>query len=342
MEIDFKKIETLIEKNINELKDKKGNFCISTSIPHQWLIDEEGEWDKDITYESLKSRVNAQIVRKIKEETGKKYSASNANFRIRLDLKNYKLSTENEPIFIFGRYEKYSREISQTRWICRKCNGRGCMHCDDKGKNYLSLEEIIGDEFKKEFGCENYYLHASGREDVDVENHAGRAFVLQIVNPKKIEVNFKKIRTKIEKTKKIRVNDLKMVDRRFVEMVSNSHFNKSYIAEIELGRKVLKKDLKKLKEFSGVILKQKTPTRVKHRRKDTIRKRRVISIDVLKYCDNKIELEIITEPGTYIKELIGGDNGRTQPNISETLGTNAECTKLTVSKIYDKFLDGIQ
>jgi tRNA pseudouridine synthase 10 len=37
------------------------------------------------------------------------------------------------------------------------------------------------------------------------------------------------------------------------------------------------------------------------------------------------------EAGTYIKELIHGDDGRTQPNIADILGCEAECLELDIT-----------
>ncbi len=44
-------------------------------------------------------------------------------------------------------------------------------------------------------------------------------------------------------------------------------------------------------------------------------------------------LTLETESGTYIKELISGDNGRTKPNISEMIGIPCEVTELDVIEI---------
>jgi tRNA pseudouridine synthase 10 len=44
-------------------------------------------------------------------------------------------------------------------------------------------------------------------------------------------------------------------------------------------------------------------------------------------------LTLETESGTYIKELVSGDNGRTQPNISELIGVPCIVTELDVIEI---------
>jgi tRNA pseudouridine synthase 10 len=47
----------------------------------------------------------------------------------------------------------------------------------------------------------------------------------------------------------------------------------------------------------------------------------------------KFEFLIETQGGTYVKELISGDNGRTTPSITEIFGFSIVCKKLDVLKI---------
>jgi len=51
---------------------------------------------------------------------------------------------------------------------------------------------------------------------------------------------------------------------------------------------------------------------------------------------NEITLVIKAESGTYIKELITGDEGRTVPSLSEIAGCAIEVKQLDVIKIGDK------
>jgi tRNA pseudouridine synthase 10 len=49
-----------------------------------------------------------------------------------------------------------------------------------------------------------------------------------------------------------------------------------------------------------------------------------------------LELQITGESGLYIKELISGDEGRTEPNISELLDNKVKKISLDVIKIHTK------
>ena len=315
------------------------SFCISSLIPERWLIEEERTFDSALANsESIKSSINRRIVGTLCKVTGKKYN-SDAGIRVVLDFNSYVASLKHENTFVFGRYKKFSRELSQSRWLCSKCEGEGCFKCYYEGKNYISVEELIGDVFKKYSECSDYSLHASGREDVDVTNVAGRPFVLELKEPKQFSLDLLKIAKEIGNDNKVVVLDLKFVKRSFVEIVSNSHFDKEYEADIELSRELTDQDLEKLKSLEGTTIDQQTPHRVAHRRADLIRKRIIKRMEILNNDKNKLKIRLLAEPGTYIKELIHGDKGNTKPSVSSILGCDAKCTCLTVIKIQDGFLD---
>ncbi|MBN2478325.1 tRNA pseudouridine(54/55) synthase Pus10 [Candidatus Micrarchaeota archaeon] len=339
MNIELNRLNKAVEDSIPEIKKTSAkSFCISTVIPKKEIILEEKKWDGKPDEESIKGRTNREIAGKIIEKTKMDYDVNNADIRITYNLRNYTYSISNEPMFIFGRYMKHSRMLSQSRWMCRHCGGKGCTRCSGRGKMYESIEEIIGEAVRKQTGCGDYSLHASGREDVDVENYAGRPFIMEITNPKKRDIKFKEM----EDLGETRLKSLRNVNRGWVELVANSHFNKSYLAEVELEAEADEESIKRLEELKGREVLQFTPKRVAHRRALIERKRKILGIKITGIGKKTFECEIRTEPGTYIKELINGDEGRTKPNFSEILGINAVCRKLTVVGIEDEFLDTVK
>ncbi len=72
-----------------------------------------------------------------------------------------------------------------------------------------------------------------------------------------------------------------------------------------------------------------------HRRGETtIRSKRVVESNWLGEIDGNVVWEVRAESGTYIKELVSGDDGRTRPSLAEILGTPATCVALDVVKIH--------
>ena len=81
--------------------------------------------------------------------------------------------------------------------------------------------------------------------------------------------------------------------------------------------------------LQGCTLAQRTPERVAHRRADKIRKRMVLetsdpSIEEHENGNLVAEFSLRCESGTYVKETVHGDSGRTQPSIASLI--KAKCT----------------
>lgn len=325
-------------------KEDAQSFSISTMIDKDWLTREEEVWDLKIEKcQSIKNKLNWLISSNLHKATGLKYNVQ-GDCRIIFDYskgERGEVRLERNELFIFGRYKKLVAGLSQSRWLCSACEGKGegCASCSGKGKNYESVEERIGEPLKMATGSEDYVLHASGREDVDATNSAGRAFVIEIKNPVKRKIDLGHVAAEIAKTSEVSVSDLAIVNRGFVELVTESHFDKSYAAEVEFEKDLDKDQISAVESLRGKTIIQQTPTRVAHRRANLDRPRKVKEIMVLDHRKNKARIKIKAEAGTYIKELISGDNGRTRPNISEITNNKAICKNLEVVEIDDGFLD---
>ena len=84
-----------------------------------------------------------------------------------------------------------------------------------------------------------------------------------------------------------------------------------------------------MEKLQGCTLAQRTPERVAHRRADKIRRRKVIetsgpSIEVGDDGTLMGQFDLRCESGTYVKETVHGDGGRTQPSIASLI--KAKCT----------------
>ena len=84
--------------------------------------------------------------------------------------------------------------------------------------------------------------------------------------------------------------------------------------------------LSKLDETTDLAIKQLTPVRVLHRRSLLLREKMVYRMKTRFINPHHFLLEIEASGGTYIKEFVHGDLGRTQPNISGILvGLERSC-----------------
>jgi len=329
----FEKLDELIDKIAGEINS---DFSVSTKMPKKWLEKEELLWDFHIG-ESVKTHANRYINRKLHEKTGKDFGPG-MELKVVFDIDKGEVSVEPNELFIFGRYQKLVPGISQTRWTCKECNGKGCKKCEGKGKMYVSVEEKIGEIMKKEADAKDYTLHASGREDIDVVTTAKRPFVMQLAEAKNRKPDLKKIEKMIAGGKEVAVHDLKVVKRGAIELVAASHFDKEYEAEVEFEKEPEEKQFEAVLSLEGKTIEQKTPERVAHRRANLVRRRKILGMKLVSKKGNKAKFRIKTEAGTYIKELITGDGGRTEPNFSSLSGMKTKCANLEVVEIEDEFL----
>jgi len=243
----------------------------------------------------------------------------------------FRVTLEHEPIFVGGRYNKYSRDLPQTPWIMEGVRLKES-----------SIEEIIVTPIDALLRADEFKFSSSGREDVDVRCLGeGRPFVVECLNPRRVALTEEELRRLEEEINgvggdKIRVTKMAMVSDRetaYLRKMENEK-RKHYAAECHSLEKLTENDMTKLKGVHEQLIHQKTPIRVLHRRPLAVRPRRVHSIYEAELVDDhhfRIGLE--TEAGTYIKEFVHGDLGRTQPNLKEILGKEVDILKLDVEKV---------
>ncbi|ELP86928.1 coiled-coil domain containing protein, putative, partial [Entamoeba invadens IP1] len=219
------------------------------------------------------------------------------------DNGNYRIFFERDYIYVAGRYRKYSRQLSQSQWIIN-----GTLIHDH------SISGEIGEVMKKYFKCDKYFLMASGREDVDVRMLGnGRPFVMELHNPRKValsEEEYIQMQKEINQSPAVQVMHLQLVSNKDTEIIKNGERSKrkKYLAFIWAEQ------MKPLK-MDNLVIHQKTPIRVLHRRSLLTRDRTIYTLKLNPIDDHFGLLELETEAGTYIKEFVHGDLGRTNPNI---------------------------
>jgi len=242
-------------------------------------------------------------------------------------------------LFIMGRYRKLVRGIPQSRWPCPECGGEGCPTCNWKGKAYPeSIEELIGGPVLEVTGGREFSFHGAGREDVDARMLGrGRPFIIQTKRPRKRSIDLSELeRTINERAEgKIRVQSLKFADKAMVkELKRIESSQKTYRIAVVFDKEVSDEEIQKLERcLTDAAVLQQTPTRVMHRRADRTREKHIYETKVKRLSLKKIEMRIRCQGGLYVKELVTGDNGRTDPNVSKIVNAKAEPVELDVLNI---------
>ena len=201
-----------------------------------------------------------------------------------------------------------------------------------------SVEEIIAKPFLDVTDGAKTSFHASGREDIDARMLGkGRPFVIEITKPKKRFLDLKKMKEVVNAYAKgkIEVSNLQDTDKDVVRRLKRAESTqKKYRVLIEFDNRIATKDLRLLEEkLTNVAVKQKTPLRVLHRRADLTREKYIYEVKVKKVSLKKAVMEIRSQGGLYVKELVTGDEGRTTPSVSEILGNRAKPMKLDVLNV---------
>lgn len=320
-------------------KYEYNSFLIGCKVDEEILEREKqflSKIDISSTESFFKSHLNREIGKVLEEQLSKKVDFKNPDIIAIIDTSFNTVSLQIKPIYIYGRYIKKSRNIPQTKWFCSLCHGRGCRRCSYSGKLYeTSVEEIIATPILRYTEGEDESFHGCGREDIDVQMLGnGRPFVIEIKNPKKRNIDFNKIIEEVNNSNMVSITNLRYSNKEEVIRLKKARFNKVYKVVIECKEAVSEEKLKKAVEtLQGAIIHQFTPNRVAHRRAHLVRDRKIYSCEIASIGDTKATLIVEAESGTYIKELISGDNGNTKPSLSELLGIPCSTVTLDVIEI---------
>ena len=294
--------------------------------------------------EGLRNELSREVGKRIARATGKQVKYRKPDITIIVEPFTGLIELRVSPVFIAGRYRKLVRGIPQAKWVCTRCGGRGCPRCNWQGKLYpTSVSELITEPIVEAFGGEGAAFHAAGREDVDARMLGrGRPFVVEVKRPRKREVDLKALEALVNERARgmVSVSGLKYVDRAFIRRMKAREAEKVYEVLVEFDRAVSDGELKALEEaLSGALIRQRTPTRVLHRRADKLRLKKVRelrAIERLGPC--VVRFRITCDGGLYVKELVTGDGGRTTPSISELIRAHARPLELDV---VDVLMEGV-
>ncbi|XP_055495872.1 putative tRNA pseudouridine synthase Pus10 isoform X2 [Leucoraja erinacea] len=226
-----------------------------------------------------------------------------------------------------------------------------------------ALEKIKDDEFLEQFprqlvapkgSCTVQEIHcahnsvyvadlnfsSSGREDVDVRALGnGRPFAIELLNPHRtsfLQKEIKELQQKINNsTDKIRVRDLQIVTREAIGHMKEGEEEKtkSYSALIWTEKPIERNDITFLQDIKDLKIDQKTPLRVLHRRPLAVRIRVIHNMKVEYVDQHHFRLYLKTQAGSYVKEFVHGDFGRTKPNLGTLMNTTADILELDVLSV---------
>ncbi len=340
----FEGIPLIVERAIIESKGYEfDTFLVGSSMVKSLEeLNEEIQGKFGLVHaETLKSDFNRELGKQLSDKMDWTVNFERPDIVIFYDMKNDRVEIRSNPVFIYGRYCKLVRGIPQSRWDCKICKGKGCGECGGTGRNYPdSISEYISIPIQEALKGTRFKFHAAGREDVDVLMLGnGRPFVVEITKPRTRHPDFEVLTRTINSHAhgKIKVHSLELTTRKKLQSLktSASETVKEYRALIHISGEVSAVTLQEAMErLTGATLDQRTPHRVSHRRSDLVRKKQVFEVRLVKKDAHTVDGFFKVQGGTYVKELISGDDGRTSPSLTEMLGTECKCVELNVTAVH--------
>ncbi len=338
----FESLPVLVDRAVEALRGYEyETFLVGVKLPTE-VEEREDEFKAEFEVqhsEGIRNEFSRLIGKALIQATGKATDLMKPQMVILVNPFTEQVRIQPNSLFIMGRYRKLVRNISQSKWICNACRGKGCEICGGTGKIYPeSVEELIAGPIMARNIGEEAVFHGSGREDADARMLGkGRPFIVEVKKPRKRAMDLHVLEQEINETAqgKIEVRGLKFVDRDMVRKIKQAESaGKVYRVVVKFDREVSDEDIGKLEaNLTGVTVLQQTPTRVLHRRADRRREKQIYETKVKRLSQKSIEMRVKCQGGLYVKELVTGDNERTEPNVSGIVGAKAEPVELDVMSV---------
>jgi tRNA pseudouridine synthase 10 len=208
-----------------------------------------------------------------------------------------------------------------------------------------SLENVVG------YGW--YKFHSAGREDVDVRMlGTGRPYVLELVAPHRQTFSASELADLEAEVNESPSGGVESSSLRYtttditVQLARHSESKtKTYRCVVWCSRAITSANdegLRRVNAMKDLSVVQRTPLRVLHRRSLLDRPKIIHGISCERVNDHWLVVDLETQAGTYVKEFIHGDNGRTSPSLGELLGGRTDIIQLDVlgmtlpTELYDE------
>ncbi len=274
--------------------------------------------------EGLGAEIKREVSKLVQSMSNRKPDFNYPDVVVEMRFPSGEIIVHPMPILLAGVYWKLGRRVSQSIWVTRS------------GRKYPFSVEDAYKPLVRLYEAERVVVHAAGREDVDVRMlGTGRPVIVEVKKPLRRRISPRDASEAVNNYAKGLVETLleRSATRSDVYKLKDeaAEHHKIYRALVVASREVGEEELRRLEDyFTGRVIRQRTPRRVRHRRADVVRVKRVYRVAATRLAANVFECLIECEGGLYVKELIDGDGGDTTPSFAELLGTELYCAELDV------------
>ena len=269
--------------------------------------------------ENIKFSIATELTKKISRKINADRISDNPDLFIEANFKDESCRLRAKPLFVYGRYNKKIRNLTQKRQSCHSCNGIGCHNCEFKGmENIQSIEEIISNFFINKFDCKQVKINWIGGEDQSsLVMGNGRPFFGKLLNPKKRNRTL----PKIFDLKVITLSELKKLKLQPKGFVP---FKSEVSITVQTERPISLTQLKKLKILENSIISD-FPRDKKNSQKQ------IYKIKYKKIGKTQFILHLFVDGGLNIKSFI--QNSDITPNVSDLIENRCKCIQFDFKNI---------
>ena len=268
--------------------------------------------------ENLKFSIAKELAKKISRKINVKRIMDDPDLFIEANFKEESCRLRARPLFVYGRYNKKIRNLTQKQEFCHSCNGIGCHNCEFKGTdNVQSIEKTISDFLIKKFDCKQVKINWIGGEDQSsLVMGNGRPFFAKLLNPKK--------RNRIlRKTFDLKIISLSELKKLSVQPKGAVQFKSEVSILIETEKPISSIQLKKLKILKNSII------NLSNNKKNS--KKCIYEIKYKKTGKTKFVLNLFVDGGIPIKSFV--QNSDMTPNISDLIENRSKCIQFDFKNI---------
>ena len=274
--------------------------------------------------ENIKFSLAKELSKKISRKTHSKRITDDFELFIQANFKNESCVLRTKPLFVYGRYTKKIRSISQKQKKCEYCAGLGCHNCNFKGlKNLETIEGIISNLLIKKFDGTQVKINWIGGENKSsLVLGNGRPFFAKIINPKKRNRRLPKFFDSHE----ISIIELQKIP---LQPKGSIPFKSEVSITVNTEKPISLSQLKKLKTIENSVIKDSSKNkknlekRVYHIEYDKVGKNLA--------TQNQFVLDLFADGGIPLKSFI--QNSDITPNISDLIKNRCECVTFDFKNI---------
>ena len=197
--------------------------------------------------DGIKTAVTKELGIKFARKTKTSIDHLSPDITFTINFRSGQCNVKSRSIFLYGRYSKGKRGLSQKEESCQDCKGKGCIFCNNHGiVSFDSIEGKIAQFLYEKFETDQVKFTWIGGEDrASLVVGNGRPFFAKLLSPKKRNVRL---------AKKSHLGEIMILGLRKIDHIpdGSTHFKSKVKILVTTKNKISSKKLKKLKKLVAI------------------------------------------------------------------------------------------